>query len=491
MIGRPFGRRRFLSSAGAAAVFSGPQAAAEPLRDTGPAPASPGRLAADPLRPQYHLLPPANYLGDPNGPIYVDGEYHLFHQYIDTPAGIGPRQWAHAVSSDMLHWRHLPLALSPTPGGPDQKGAMTGCTVMNGDTAVIFYTSASPETQCMATSRDGLRTWRKLPNPVIETPPLGLKATGFRDPVVWREGNVWKMTIGSGDDAVGPAVLLYQSDDLLNWTYVGPLYQPKVAPFATPIGVADGMMWECPDFFALDGKHVLLTSGRGTRYMIGSYDGRRFEPERSGLLDFGTSYAPRSMLDAHGNRILWAWILERRPQADIVDAGWSGAMSLPRQLNIGADGDLVTRPAPVIDSLRTGHRSATTEGLAQALAEWRIDDLCGELVVQARNSFSMQLLTSGGERYADFGYDVDHDQLGIGPYRPTLKPGANSLVTLRIFIDGSVIEAYANDRLCVTLRSYPKQPGPLTIAIAERDRAAIMRLDLWQLAPISADRLTT
>jgi beta-fructofuranosidase len=311
-------RRRFVSASGASLLMRW-LASGRALAD-----APPSALASDPLRPQYHLLPQANYLGDPNGPIFVNGEYHLFHQYIETPAGRGPRQWAHAVSSDMLHWRHLPIALSPSPDGPDRAGVMTGCVIMNGDVATAFYTSAGPEMQCMATSRDGLRTWRKRPEPVIKAPPEGMKVTGFRDPVVWREGSGWKMTVGSGEAAVGPAVLLYRSNDLENWTYMGPLYQPHVTPFATPIGVADGMMWECPDFFELDGKHVLITSGRGTHYMIGSYDGAHFQPERSGLLDFGESYAPRTMKDADGNRILWAWILERRTPGDIAAAGWSG-----------------------------------------------------------------------------------------------------------------------------------------------------------------------
>jgi beta-fructofuranosidase len=344
--------------------------------------------------------------------------------------------------------------------------------------------------QCMATSRDGLRTWRKRPEPVIKAPPEGMKVTGFRDPVVWREGSGWKMTVGSGEAAVGPAVLLYRSNDLENWTYMGPLYQPHVTPFATPIGVADGMMWECPDFFELDGKHVLITSGRGTHYMIGSYDGAHFQPERSGLLDFGESYAPRTMKDADGNRILWAWILERRSPGDIAAAGWSGVMSLPRQLNIAPDGDLAIRPSAVIDTLRRGRLTARGDTLAAALQDWKLMELCGEVVVRARNSFAMQLLGPTGEHHADVGYDVDHEQLIAGPHRPTLRLGPERTVTIRLLVDGSVVEVYANDRVCVSLRAYPKMPGPLSVVVQSRDLPAIEQIDLWQLDPVSSDRMT-
>jgi beta-fructofuranosidase len=481
-----FSRRAFVTGIGAASVLPAAAAvAAGEVSDRA------RKLAADPLRPQYHLLPKANWMNDPNGPIYVNGLYHLFYQYHDDPIGRKPAEWGHAVSPDMLHWQHWPIALSPVPGAYDYFGIWTGCAVMDGKTPTLIYTAVGKkqQMQCLATSNDGLRTWQKLPQPLIEDPPPGFTTTGFRDPVVWREKDHWSMIVGSGDRAIGPMVFLYRSPDLRRWTYIGQLYVERCEPFATPNGVADGMMWECPDFFPLGGKHVLLTSGRGTRWVIGTYDGTRFHPDRFGLLDHGYSYAPRSMLDKDGNRILWAWITEPRPEAAINEAGWAGIMSLPRQLAIGPDGDLTTRLAPVVDSLRRDYRKTGRDGLPVALAEWRLQGLCGEVRVVARNGFRLTLKLPSGENFTDVAYEPDRDMLVAGPFRPPLRLGPDRRITICVLIDGSVAEVYANDRVCVSVRLYPKQPGPLSVVIDFHD--AIESLEMWQYTPISPDRLTS
>src|SRR5580658_4095030 len=180
-------RRDFLALAGAF-----------PLAATGaPAPAS--RLAADPHRPQYHLLPAANWMNDPNGPVYWNGQYHMFYQYNPNGAFWGDMHWGHAVSPDMVHWRHLPVALAPTPDGPDAAGCFSGTAVVDGDRVGVLYTgvvsapenqatirdgvSSLKETQCLAlaSGRD-LTNWTKVSQPVIATPPAGMDVSGFRDP---------------------------------------------------------------------------------------------------------------------------------------------------------------------------------------------------------------------------------------------------------------------------------------------------------------------
>lgn len=461
---------------------------AQPVQDVERA----AKLAADPLRPQYHLLPKANWMNDPNAPIFVDGQYHMFYQYSADPLGKSPREWGHAVSSDMLHWRHWPIALSPTPGGWDYFGIWTGCAVMDGHIPTLIYTAVGrkPQMQALATSHDGLRSWLKSSEPLIETPPSEIDAAGFRDPVVWFDDDgQWSMIIGSGDKQKGPMILLYRSPDLRRWNYAGPLYEERVIPFATRVGVADGMMWECPDFFPLNGKHVLLTSGRGTRWAVGTYEGNRFHPERSGLLDHGYSYAPRTMRDADGNRVLWAWLTEARPAEAVLEAGWSGVMSLPRILEIDANGELITRLAPAVDSLRRKHRIARSDEMTGALRSWRIDDLCGEVRIVARNSFRLGLKTSQEEIYTEAGYDVDRDMVIAGSFRPPMQLDSAHSVTMRLLVDGSVCEVYVNDRLCVSLRSYPKRPGPLMITIDNPE--VVESLETWQYASISPDRLAS
>src|SRR6201987_1407541 len=178
-------RRSFVWGAGcatAAALFSGPAFAFAGRSNL------PARLAADRLRPKYHLLPAANWMNDPNGPIFYRGRYHMFYQYNPSGAFWGTMHWAHASSPDMIHWQHEPIALAPTPGGYDRDGVFSGSAVLDGNTPNLIYTgvlpAASPseitldgqhqlrEVQCLATSTDtDLRSWRKLPEPVIARPP--------------------------------------------------------------------------------------------------------------------------------------------------------------------------------------------------------------------------------------------------------------------------------------------------------------------------------
>ena len=273
------------------------------------------RLAADPQRPRYHFLPPSCWMNDPNGPIFWNGQYHMFYQHNPNGAFWGTMHWGHAVSRDLVHWQHLPIALAPTPRGPDKDGVFTGCAVINKGVPTLVYTGVSPEVQCLATSDDEMLMWKKHPrNPVIASPPKGLEVTGFRDPCVWRENELWHMVIGSGFKGVGGTALLYTSEDLFHWKYRHPLFVGKMESTAVSDNpVATGEMWECPDFFPLGKKNVLIVSTQGTTvYFVGTYADRKFHPELQGQVDCGAYYAPKSMLDANGQRILWGWIQERR-----------------------------------------------------------------------------------------------------------------------------------------------------------------------------------
>src|SRR5690349_11823213 len=194
----PISRRNFLQLSAAAAASPALTRLLSAARDPATA-ALCLKLASDPLRPQYHLLPAKNWMNDPNGPIYFRGRYHMFHQYNPRGAVWGNMNWAHATSRDLIHWQHEGIALSPTPGGPDQEGVFSGSAVLDGNLPTLIYTGvAAPrsesdatlrdgvhtwrETQCLAvTQGDDLRTWKKLPEPVLAAPPPGMTVTGFRD----------------------------------------------------------------------------------------------------------------------------------------------------------------------------------------------------------------------------------------------------------------------------------------------------------------------
>jgi beta-fructofuranosidase len=472
-------------------------------------------LASDPLRPQYHLLPAHNWMNDPNGPIFYRDRYHMFYQYNPKAAVWGNMNWAHATSPDMLHWRHEPIALSPTPSGPDQDGVFSGSAVLDHGTPTVIYTGVAPpcsaadatlrdgahawrESQCLAVAQDeDLRTWKKQPDPVIATPPAGLDVTGFRDPVLWRVGDNWMLALGSGIRGKGGAILLYSSPDLLHWTYLHPFMEGPASGKNAINPVDTGDMWECPDFFPLGNMYVLLVSTMGkVHWKVGSYTDQRFIPEKEGVVDWGSYYAAKSMIDRDGNRILWGWIPETRSDAELVAAGWAGAMSLPRVLSLNSKGELQTEVSPSVSSLRTDHtrigpeqRAATRQTL---LNELRIRDLCAELEVDLfpkNDKFGLRLQSEEGDFITISYSNKDHaHQLQVNSITVPSSGSPGSPVRLHLFVDGSVIELFVDNTTAISARVYRKASGPLRLKLEE---AELTSLDAWQIQPISNDRLTS
>ncbi len=482
-------RRDFLALAGAV-----------PLAAAQAPPAS--KLAADPHRPQYHLLPPAHWMNDPNGPIYWQGKYHMFYQYNPGAAVWGDMHWAHAVCDDMLHWKHLPVAMAPTPGGPDKDGVFSGCAVIDKEVVTAVFTGVNPETQCIATSTGDLIEWKKFAgNPVIPAPPTGLEVTGFRDPAVWKEGDTWLMALGSGFRGKGGAVLLYESKDLRKWTYLHPLvtgHMKAGAPPASKDPVDSGEMWECPDFFPIGDQHLLIISTeRVVKYLLGHYSDRHLQPATMGGIDYGSYYAARTMTNTGDRRILWGWITEGRTVDAQRAAGWSGVMSLPRELKLYGS-QVQMRPAAEVEKLRGKHLGGDAAGdCLEILAEINPGDapLAGLALRIAPDRSEQTLIYYDREQRiicvdrSQSSTDKSADRtMQTGPF----LLGRGEPLRLHIFLDGSVVEIFANDRFCLTARIYPADPRSTGIALhAVGGTATMASFDAWEMKPISPDRLTS
>jgi beta-fructofuranosidase len=480
-------RRDFLALTGAV-----------PLAATAaPPPAS--RLASDPHRPQYHLLPAANWMNDPNAPIYWQGQYHMFYQYNPNGAFWGDMHWAHAVSRDMVYWKHLPMAMAPTPGGPDKDGVFSGCAVMDGDAVTAVYTSVNPETQSISTSSGDLTVWKKFAgNPVIAAPPAGMDVAGFRDPAVWKEGDTWLMALGSGFRGKGGAVLLYESKDLRHWNYLHPLVTGRMRAGASAKDPVDsGEMWECPDFFPLGRKHLLIVSTeRVVKYFLGRYADRRFQPDTTGGVDFGSYYAARTMTNTGDRRILWGWLTEGRNAEAQRAAGWSGVMSLPRELTL-AGSRLEMRPAVEVEKLRGKSLGASAAG---DCLEIRAEIDPGDAV---RAGLKLRAAPDGSEQTLAY-YDRQRREICVDRSRSSTDASADrgmqsgtfflargEPLRLRIFLDGSVIEIFANDRFCLTARVYPAGRQSTGIALdASGGTAKMVSFEAWEMRPISPNRMT-
>jgi beta-fructofuranosidase len=467
-------------------------------------------IAHDPLRPEYHLLAPHNWMNDPNGPIWWKGKYHLFYQMNPHAAVWGDMHWGHATSTDMVHWRHEQVALAPTPGGPDSEGCFSGSAVVANGVPTLLYTgvqNASPkeatirdgsdklrETQLLATAEDdSLQSWKKQAAPVIATPPEGMAVTGFRDPCPWREADAWYMAVGSGERGKGGCALLYRSADLRHWEYLHPLASGKPNGMKAVNPCDSGEMWECPDLFEVNGQHCLLYSSEGRVFWTtGEYDTRdhRFREKRRGVLDHGAFYAPKSFRAADGRRILWGWIQETRPEGEFAKAGWAGAMALPRVLTIGKQGQLEMIPAAEVGQLRGKIEKATLkpgETFREKLVELRREVL---VPIGLSQGAAMVRLLVRGEKVWELAIDVAADAVRCNrtifplPSLPWPRP------MLRFFLDGSVIECFIGGREAITSRVYTLQPGETELEISLTGKKSV-ELSQWSLAPISADRLTT
>ena len=467
------------------------------------------QLAEDPQQPSYHLTPPANWLNDPNGLLRYDGRYHVFYQYNPGGPFHNTMHWGHAVSDDLVTWTDEPVALSPSPEGPDRDGCWSGCAVNDGGTPAILYTGGNGRRQlpCLATAGgERLCRWEKHPgNPVIEAPPADLDlletdhwAAEFRDHTVWREGDTWHQLIGTGLADAGGAVLHYTGETLTDWRYEGPLL------------VGDwegaGAVWECPELLDLGGTELLHVSDyESVRYFLGERRNGRFRVERRGTLDHGDFYAPQSLRD--GDRWLtWGWLKEARDVSAQWDAGWSGALSLPRELSLGPDGRLRQRPAAELRRLREGDLDLPDSLALGAGERDRFDagsralELDLEVRLDDAESVELSVFESpdGSERtpitYSRDGtLTVDRaaasadDRSFGGTQRMDVTPYDGPL-SLRVFLDGSVVELFANERHCLTSRVYPTDAASTRFSLTARDgRATVSSLAGWTMGEAFAD----
>ncbi len=446
-------------------------------------------------------------MNDPNGPIYFNGHYHMFFQYNPLAATWGDMSWNHAVSPDMLHWKHLPVALTPTPGTYDSFGVFSGTSIAVGNRVYAVYTGTQhsgadkatirdgannvQESQCLAWSDDPLLIhWTKDPaNPVIPAPPPGLDITGFRDPSPWKQGDWYYLTVGSGIARVGGCVLLYRSKDLKAWEYLHPLTSGEWNGIPTANPCDDGQMWECPDFFALDGGHVLIYSTFGKVFWeSGALDPAtmKFTSHKRGLLDLDAFYAPKTQLDAHGRRILWGWIPERRSDDAMRQAGWSGMMSLPRVLTLDPDGTLRVRVLPQAETLRAGTIRAS-ESRSGALHI--LPGASGEILVRGASDQDFNFtLSTGSAELMQVSYSAQKHAFTTDGHEVVLNPGDEP--SLHAFVDGSVIEMILGQRIGYTKRFYYPQPIAPDVS-AQLSPGTNTTLNAWTIRPISANRLTT
>lgn len=441
-----------------------------------------GQLIPDSARPAFHLTPLVGWMNDPNGFSYYQGKYHLFYQYNPYDTKWGPMHWGHAVSQDLLRWEYLPCALAPDQPYDEGLGCFSGSAVETPDGKhLLMYTGVRTEhledgtsqdyqTQCIAVG-DGLNYEKLECNPVLDSRdlPEGGSRVDFRDPKLWQEKDgTYRCILGNRSADGSGWLLLYRSDDAIHWKFESILDRScnKL-----------GKMWECPDYFTLDDRSVVLVSpqdmhasdlefhsGNCTMCLIGEEDPETHEFRRDRLqaIDYGLDYyAPQTLLAPDGRRIMSAWM--QNWDTCILpdpDQRWFGQMAIPRELRI-RDGLLIQTPVRELESLRSQkvhHSIILGEETSLENVCGRILDMTVTLTPDSETTYGQfcMKLAQDGQHYTMIRYTpctselhLDRSHSGsrrdIVHERRCLVRNQQGAIKLRILLDRFSVEIFVND----------------------------------------------
>lgn len=495
------------------------------------------RLLEDPWRPRFHFAIPEDLgmPGDVNACFHANGRYHLMYLYERTGVGFS---FGHMSSADLVHWRCHPDALSP---GDGDEGCYSGGAFVDTDgTAYIAYWMLPGALGIGIAQAYGpnFEKWKKFPsNPVIKGTEYGLTETVDADgnPIalacadpsnIWKKNGQYYLCAGNltvlnkhGRDGNSPIqyrgdhLTLYESEDLRSWTPKGDFYERKTDGRWTDES-EDNM---CPSFLPLPSsphggppsdKHLLLfiSHNRGCQYYVGRYNlsSDRFQPEEHGRMSWTDNafFAPESLLDSKGRQIMWAWLFDN--PSDHKSRGWSGVFALPRTLWLGDDNCLRMAPVPELQILR-GNERQWRDLVLEDFENYRLEGVTGdacELEVEIGSCCSsaikagVKVLTSpDGEEETLIYHDSKKGELCFD----TRKSGIDGrhvlekaplvlhegeALNLRVFVDTSVVEVFANDRQAICRRVYPGRRDSLGIfLIAEGGRVQFSQVKAWDISP--------
>lgn len=451
------------------------------------------RADADPTRPVFHFRPPANWMNDPNGPIYHNGWYHLFYQHNPFGDEWGYMHWGHTRSRDLVRWEHLPIALAPS-YELGEEHIFSGCARHNGDSEpLLFYTSVKsgpkesrpPNEQWAARPLDDeLISWEKHPaNPILALETHGGPAFGgeWRDPFIFEEAGRTFMVVGGDFDNI-TEVALYEAVDnsLLRWTYRGALGQTTKDKLR---------FYECPNFFKVGNKWMLITSPYKTlEYMVGDFDvdTLKFTVEQEGVLDPGASdvpnfYASNILYDKNNRCILLAWV-----RGFAKERGWNGALALPRILTIGEDGHPRQQPLPELAQLRGngvdfGSQSVYGYGEIDHNFSAPSVEIEAKVKLSATCDVGIRLNRNRVVRYQVTG---NEGKLTVVDTEIPLALGADRILELHIFIDRSVIEVFANGGKVAVTRIIDTPTDRCVLKFYSDGSSNVQSLKAWEMQSI-------
>lgn len=466
-------------------------------------------VAKNQWRPLYHVTSQACWINDPNGFIFYKGEYHLFYQHHPYSAKWGPMHWGHAKSKDLINWEHLPIAIAPSEDY-DQKGCFSGSAIEIDEKLYIMYTGIPNEhfqtdlnqIQCMAVSEDALQFNKLEDNPVISTVPEGnVDPNNIRDPKVWKHGEYYYCLLGSQTKEGTGQVLLYRSENLKEWDFIT----------ITAKGEGNcGTVWECPDLFQLNDVDVLIFSPQSMKpegdlyhnlhqagYFLGqfNYDTGKLAHGDFKLLDYGFDYyAPQTIVDDQGRRIVIAWMAMWESEMPEQKYGWAGAMTIPRELKL-RNGTLISQPVHELQSLR---RNLVEDENIIVKGEHSIKGICGDCIeldvilransashfgikVRVNEETEEETVIACNTKESHIYFDRNKSGVGPGGVRKAPITIRDNEVRLQVYIDKSSVEVFINSgEKVMSGRIYPSDQAR-SIRFFANDNMEIVRIKKWDL----------
>lgn len=462
-------------------------------------------------KPKYHLSVPAGWLNDPNGFGFFQGKCHLFYQYHPYDTVWGPMHWGHWSSENLIDWKQEPVAMAPDCAF-DAAGCFSGTAIEEDGRYWIMYTGVTeeassgktPQQQCLAWTDDGIHVEKAAENPVVglDLAPEGICPYDFRDPKLEKIGDHYRIVVAAKVNNEGK-VLSYSSPDLRHWTYDG-VYAEGF-----------GEMSECPDCFEIDGRRVLVSSIMACKdeslvlpqpvvYMIGQEEKGGFcaqTPMRD--IDRGLDfYAPQSCLAPDGRRLMigWAHAWGCETPMHRLGHGWTGTMTLMRECWIEND-SLYQRPIRELESKRRDEAVQENLPVAGKVQLTQCAGPCKEMILNIdmidAESFALRLMETGDESVvlsynkqegkltmdrSASGYSLTKEDAGKPRICATADVSLNGdMLSLRIFVDVSIIEVYVNGgEKVLTCQAFPKGKA-YGVSAEAKGKAVIASLESYKM----------
>ncbi|KAL0238820.1 hypothetical protein PCE1_004511 [Barthelona sp. PCE] len=456
--------------------------------------------------PRYHFNPGLQFdewwINDPIGTFKYKGKWHLFYQLNPYGSTWGNISWGHAVSDDLVHWKHLPIAISPTEHY-ETDGCWSGSAFIDDDGIPgLWYTAARPEVQCLARPKDPsdpeLREWIKDENnPIMTQQPE--HATGWRDPVVKKMADGrWQMVLGGGTNAnnqyVGAVFVYYSSSPTGPFEYSGNMLDSTEIQSGPVFQV-----WECPiPVREADNKGFILISAENVEdpkheiVISGEFrEDNTFEGTVSQAIDTGVVYASRNFIDTN---IFIGWLRESLTSKALLHRSWAGSMTLPRDYTL-VSGFLQVKPndaykllrkentveeynltvSPQIIGTAFQHEVVLRFNETEGVQLWQFTVLASETTkkgvdIFVKNDNGMMILSTDNAET-----DVDPMECVKGAFKPTTSiwiGGEEHVV--RIFVDRSVVEVYHNDRSVLSARAYLDEHHTRILGFVHSDNKDIL-----------------